>query len=820
MFKKKHKQFALLTATAIAGLFAFGVKANVVNADSINVDTNTAIRPSAEHVASGGLYALQNGETPNADLLSPLKPRTFTQAPPDPGQLPNGLTEPGGDFVKVAPTAQKVGAKVIIRLPDHYKTFPYGFSTMDDWKQQVDEMVTKAMNSGYKNSIYGYELWNEPNWTYQGQQNRTEEDYFKLWDATYAEVKKLDPNATIVGPSESGWDKVWMDKFFDHVTKAKTMPDVICWHLLGGGPNWTPVGFKQNIKELHEIETKYGISQDTKIVINEYSTREETAVPGKMVDYMQAFENVPQVDGADLAFWYNYGRMDNLLTNQQKPNGGYWLYKWYGDMNGQMDKTSTIDTDGNLASIASTNADKSQTSVIFGGENGDNTVNISGLSQAKFGQKAKVQINETPWYGVDTAVAAPKTVASGVVNVTNGTVQIPVKNMKAADGYQVVVTPADSSAATELSYVQPQASDPIRVEAEDGILTGNAKKYQGSYASGDYYVSKFIDPTSSITLHVNALQDGDYKLEIGYANGNKTTATDKLTLNNKDLPVASFEPTTGWTDSTTNVHGTRRILQYGNLVHLNKGDNIFKITKGDSNVEIDYAQFQLANSGAVTPGGGSSSSSTTTNVPASSSSSASSTSSSTTSSPSSTNTSTSSSLNSSSSSSTVTTPSKPITVSVPKSAAKRGAIIYAVKKINLYKQATFKKSNKVATYPKRTRLNRPLFVVTGYARSENGELRYQVRTAKGEKGYITAKPSYVQNIYYQTAPKSRVVTVSAKKGINSYKNSKLTGEVKHYRKGIHLRVKKLVKYRLTTRYQLSNGHFISGNKLLIIQGKY
>jgi alpha-N-acetylglucosamine transferase len=159
-------------------------------------------------------------------------------------------------------------------------------------------------------------------------------------------------------------------------------------------------------------------------------------------------------------------------------------------------------------------------------------------------------------------------------------------------------------------------------------------------------------------------------------------------------------------------------------------------------------------------------------------------------------------------------------VSVPKSAAKKGSTVYAVKKINLYKSANFKAANKLATYAKRTRINRPKFVVTGYARSTNGALRYQVRAANGKKGYITAKASYVQPLYYQSVPKSKTITVIAKKGINAYKNSTLTGKVKHYKKGTQLKVKRLVKHHLATRYELSNGHFISGNKLLVAQGRY
>ncbi|KAL3949606.1 DUF5776 domain-containing protein, partial [Lentilactobacillus hilgardii] len=67
---------------------------------------------------------------------------------------------------------------------------------------------------------------------------------------------------------------------------------------------------------------------------------------------------------------------------------------------------------------------------------------------------------------------------------------------------------------------------------------------------------------------------------------------------------------------------------------------------------------------------------------------------------------------------------------------------------------------------------------------------------------------------------AKKITVIAKKGINTYKSANLTGKAKHYKKGVRLTVKKLVKHNLTTRYQLSNGHYVTANKKLIIAGKY
>ncbi|KRM44571.1 DUF5776 domain-containing protein [Lentilactobacillus parafarraginis] len=175
---------------------------------------------------------------------------------------------------------------------------------------------------------------------------------------------------------------------------------------------------------------------------------------------------------------------------------------------------------------------------------------------------------------------------------------------------------------------------------------------------------------------------------------------------------------------------------------------------------------------------------------------------------------------------TPTEPTKPTTPNVPNYAATKRAAVYALKTIYLYRNPTFKKSQRIARYPKQKRINRPMFVVIDYARSNGGALRYKVRDVNhnsktdGKIGYITAKWSHVRPVYYRSMPKGNVITVISKKGVHAYKNKNLTGRVKTYKKGTHLSVKNLVKHNLTTRYVLSNGYHVTANKKLVIQGKY
>lgn len=171
-------------------------------------------------------------------------------------------------------------------------------------------------------------------------------------------------------------------------------------------------------------------------------------------------------------------------------------------------------------------------------------------------------------------------------------------------------------------------------------------------------------------------------------------------------------------------------------------------------------------------------------------------------------------------------PSNPNGTGLPNYAAVKGSAVYATKGIYMYRSVNFTKSQRTATYPKAKRVNRPMFVVLGYDKSNGGALRYKVRDVNhgkktaGKIGYITTNPKYVVNVYYKTMPKSHKITVINKKGIHAYKNVNLTGRAKTFKKGTHVTVKSFEKHNLTTRYKLSNGTYITANKKLVIQGNY
>lgn len=146
--------------------------------------------------------------------------------------------------------------------------------------------------------------------------------------------------------------------------------------------------------------------------------------------------------------------------------------------------------------------------------------------------------------------------------------------------------------------------------------------------------------------------------------------------------------------------------------------------------------------------------------------------------------------------------------------------VYATKTLYLYETPTFTANRRIVKYQRTKRVDRPMFVVTGQAYSKNGVLRYHVREvtpssrALGRKGYITARPDFVTQVYYQK--KVRKIKVINPSGVNAYRRVNLTRKTTHYKRGAQLKVVGIQRHNLTTRFVLANGQFVTANKKLVI----
>ncbi|NUP02964.1 MAG: hypothetical protein HOV96_09530 [Nonomuraea sp.] len=566
MRRSRASALAVVAITAAATLMTAAPPAAAAGA-TLTVDVARPFRP-VTHVAAGGLYGLAENSRPADSTLLPLKVNSLTQPAPGVGQKPNGQP-PGGDSLLVAPQATRVGAGEFIRMPDIYPDFPYRWVSWNDWLAKVSTMVNARLSATTVSNVIGWELWNEPDWTWNTAAAGSFNDG---WTRTFRAVRALDAQTPIVGPSTAVYNRSWMQSFLTNARNTGTLPDIICWHELEN-----PGRIAADIADYRNLESSLGISP-RRLSVNEYAAPAEVDVPGRIVSYVAEFERAG-VESAHRAFWYEYGTMNGLVTGNTQPTGTWWLYKWYGDMAGDMVTTTSTTTTG-LDGFASYDGTRKIVNVVFGDDSGTNTVNLTGLGA--LGSSVRVTLLSTPSSGRFTAVNAPATISTSTRTVSGGRLSVSVPGMTATSAYRLVVEPASGVPAYQQRY-----------EAENASVF-RAQRLTAASASGGGYVGR-IDNSgtprtdSYVDFVVDVPAARAYTMTIGYANGTGATATQGLAYNGGAWSTVSYPPTAGWGQFGATV-GTSVTLRAGyNVIRLAKGSPYF--AGGTGYAELDYIQL-------------------------------------------------------------------------------------------------------------------------------------------------------------------------------------------------------------------------------------
>ena len=401
----------------------------------LTVDLSSTIGP-VTHAASGSCYGVT--EKLPADvtaLLAPLHPNMFT----NPAAVGAGRQQSIGDAIVVAGRLAPVGGKVTVRLADWFPSWPYAFTNITDWFDKLAQTVSRKKASGV-NNYYGYEIWNEPNGTWSNSMS-----FNDFWKQSYAKLRELDPGAKLIGPSISYYDSSYLKTFLSYAKSNDCVPDIVGWHELNGG------NLTGNLQDYRALEKQLGIGP-LAISINEYSGKDWLAVegqPGASAPLIAKFERF-RVESASITFWdvSHPGRLGSLLATDTATNGGWWFYKWYGDMSGTMVSTTppSPNDPAALDGFANLDATGGKASVLFAGVN-DGTVQVivKGLKAAAFlGTKVHALVEHTPFASRSTVVTATDTVSSDDVNVTNDQIAVTVSRTNNSDGYRLVLAPAGS----------------------------------------------------------------------------------------------------------------------------------------------------------------------------------------------------------------------------------------------------------------------------------------------------------------------------------------------------------------------------------------
>ncbi|SES85948.1 RICIN domain-containing protein [[Clostridium] polysaccharolyticum] len=452
---------AILTLVLILVSIPVSNVTQVSAANVMVVDCNNVLR-GATHCANGSLYGIiENVPADVNNLIKPIHPFVVR----NPARGGNGNQHPFGDAIKVAKKLQSVpGALVSIDLADILPYWPYKWPGMQSWLNQIRQFAIDKKASGCTN-WYGYEIWNEPDGTWKDSNGC---NFNELWRQTYNVLRQTDPSEKIIGPCDSWYNENRMRSFLQYCKANNCLPDIMSWHELSGVEN-----VSSHLKAYRNLEKSLGI-RELPISINEYCdvNHDLEGQPGSSARFIGKFERY-KVDSAMISWWFvpKPGRLGSLLATDTQKGAGWYFYKWYGDMTGDMVYVTPPNDNSKLVDGAACVDKNSQyISFIFGGPN-DGTIRTTIKNIPSFiGSAANVKVEKIDWVSKDTVSYGPTTVSNQNVAVVNGQITVNVNNCNASSGYRIYVTKGDgSSAVTQPSY-------PAEETGESQVVSGGTYK--------------------------------------------------------------------------------------------------------------------------------------------------------------------------------------------------------------------------------------------------------------------------------------------------------------------------------------------------------
>ncbi|MBR5971678.1 MAG: carbohydrate-binding protein [Paludibacteraceae bacterium] len=560
------------------------------SAEKLIVDLTNNIRP-VTHCASGSLYGMT--ETLPVDvneLVAPLKPNLFCQPPSG----KPGNQHDFGDAFLVAERLSGTTAKVQLLMADLLPGWPYQWPGQENWLGEVENVLKRHVNSDLKN-IDSYVIWNEPNETWRDENG----DFFEtVWEPTYRLIRRYVPDTKIVGPATSFYSRDMFKNFLTLCRDHDCLPDLVCWHQWGSG------GFIRAVEDYCSLLKELEI-QEIPLCINEYSCssdyekRKYEGCPGYSVPFIAKFER-NNVECATISWWFPGlpGRMGSLLTESNERGGGWWLYKWYGDMSGYMAKvTPPNDKSDGLDGFASVDKNNNQASIILGG-NYVGDVNVVFPKVPSFLQgTVNVRLERVTWKDKDIPVKSTDLISEKEMEIKGDSFTIAVKVESELYAYRITMTAVD---VPQTPYQNIIASIPGVIEAENYDVAGQGFSYYDKDAEnkGEEYREDCVDIVKSdngyaigytekdewLEYTVNVEKTDDYLISAYVSNGGELDGF-QLYVDDKKI---TDEYTIAQTSEDWSVYKEIRV----GVTRLTKGEHLLKLLIVGSYVNVDWLKFE------------------------------------------------------------------------------------------------------------------------------------------------------------------------------------------------------------------------------------
>jgi hypothetical protein len=209
---------------------------------------------------------------------------------------------------------------------------------LDAWSAAVEKLVARQKQAG----IRTWEIWNEPNITAFWATEPNPEDYAKLLSASYKAIKRVDPQATVLGCSLAGpngplWRKPF--EFVEAVLKCGggQAMDAISIHPYRQPRAPEESGYVEDLQAISDLTAKYGRRLPMWITEVGWPTDPSGSSESRSAQLLVRSHALALAHGVQNIAWYDY-RDDGLdptynehhfgiLYNDLTPKPSYFAYR-------------------------------------------------------------------------------------------------------------------------------------------------------------------------------------------------------------------------------------------------------------------------------------------------------------------------------------------------------------------------------------------------------------------------------------------------------------------------------------------------------------
>lgn len=490
------------------------------------------------HGATGWLYGIAEDEVPSSDLLTPLSPQIACV------KAPYGTQHPIGDVLNVAETFLDGGGKYLfVYMQDIYPDWYYKYEGQEDYVAKVTEMTKILAEQPYSDKLIYCPFNESDNGEWYGDLDEEENmlAFYGDWTAVYSAIRAIDEDAVIAGPGFMRYDGELFREFYALCLEGGNLPDMAVWHELSSDSYYK---FEEHYDDYRAAEEELGI-EDMPICISEYGQMSDNGIPGKMLQYISAFESKKVY--ACIAYWRLADNLGELAADSSTPTAAWWVYYWYSQMDGE---TYSFENMNKVAShvrgIASVQDDGCV--LLVGGGSGEIKIKLENLPFEDGAIYASTQYAE--YDGLGAECLSPHSGGSVRLTVKDGSAELVISSAREDRAYRIVL-----SAQGE----EQSAEENARFEAEDASLTDSAggKTSLSEVADVAYAASGDIiniPAENTLTFTCDSSSAKQALLQICYANGygengERAGVNGVVVVNGEEYPV-TFENTLSYSTTT------------------------------------------------------------------------------------------------------------------------------------------------------------------------------------------------------------------------------------------------------------------------------